>query len=510
MSFSVFDLPMGVMTDSYKASHFKMYPEAKKMVAYGEFRSPAQFNKSDQRFLFFGIRYLVDTWVARKWTMEDVEKAELFYKTHNAGFTDFAFPKDLFTKFVKENDGHFPIKIEALREGTVVHTHTPVYQMITKEPYSRLCTFLETLLTMLWYPTTVATLSRMIKDHVEEAFEKSVDEEAYFLLNSRLHDFGFRGCTGVEQAMIGGAAHLINFDGSDTMTACYYVQFGLNNGKPVGTSIPATEHSVMTAWKTEREAILNTMEEFGTGTYATVMDSYDYTRALEKIVPSVKEVKLKKGGFWVFRPDSGDPVEAILMALKAGEKVFGATKNKKGYKVINGAGCIQGDGINIDNVKQILDAVLKAGYSAQSVAFGMGGGLLQKLNRDTMSFATKLSYIHCATGEKRDVMKLPKSDSAKISLPGCLRVKRDQKTGLEYVYPKDADDDSYDEDDLLRPVYDHRPLENVWDDFETIRQRVATEWKKAPRQHNPISKELESKIESWTAAQRQLLAQDEV
>jgi len=29
----------------------------------------------------------------------------------------------------------------------------------------------------------------------------------------------------------------------------------------------------------------------------------------------------------------------------------------------------------------------------QSVAFGMGSGLLQKLNRDTLSFATKLSFI---------------------------------------------------------------------------------------------------------------------
>jgi nicotinic acid phosphoribosyltransferase len=122
----------------------------------------------------------------------------------------------------------------------------------------------------------------------------------------------------------------------------------------------------------------------------------------------------------VFRPDSGDPVEAVLMALKAAEKTFGTTLNGKGYKVIKGAGkyspsialpstklyfiiamiiillndiaCIQGDGINMQSVKTILDAVLKEGFSAQNVAFGMGGGLLQKVNRDTMSFATKLRY----------------------------------------------------------------------------------------------------------------------
>lgn len=113
-----------------------------------------------------------------------------------------------------------------------------------------------------------------------------MDDDTRWLLASRLHDFGFRGCTSVEQSTIGGAAHLINFDGSDTMSACYYVQFALNNGKPVGSSIPATEHSVMTSWKTEKEAILNVIEHYGTGLYATVLDSYDYSRALEKVLIS--------------------------------------------------------------------------------------------------------------------------------------------------------------------------------------------------------------------------------
>src|SRR6185437_506721 len=121
-------------------------------------------------------------------------------------------------------------------------------------------------------------------------------------------------------------------------------------------------------------------------------------------------------------------------------------------------------------VKRILEAALKEGYSAQNVAFGMGGGLLQKVNRDSMSFATKLSWIEYANGEKRDVMKLPKTDAGKTSLPGILRVKKDPNTGLEYVVSRAPEDNLYDKDDLLRPVYDHKPLENVWDDFDTIRK----------------------------------------
>jgi nicotinamide phosphoribosyltransferase len=98
--------------------------------------------------------------------------------------------------------------------------------------------------------------------------------------------------------------------------------------------------------------------------------------------------------------------------------VFGSTLNAKGYKVINGAGVIQGDGINITTLGAILDAVLAEGYSAQSVAFGMGGGLLQKVNRDTCSFATKLCHIVYADGRAEDVMKQPQTDAGKFSLPG--------------------------------------------------------------------------------------------
>jgi len=328
------------------------------------------------------------------------------------------------------------------------------------------------------------------------------------LLQSRLHDFGFRGCTCLEQSVIGGCAHLLNFDGSDTMSACYYIQFALNGGKPVGTSIPATEHSVMTSWKTEREAILNTIEHFGDGVYATVLDSYDYQRALNKIVPSVKEEKEKKKGFWVFRPDSGDPVESILLALRAGEKTFGVTMNKKGYKVINGAGCIQGDGINMPVVTKIVDAVLKEGFSTQNVAFGMGGGLLQKVNRDTMSFATKLSWIEYANGETRDVMKLPKTDAGKTSLPGILRVKRNPKTGLEEVIARSPSDTSYDQDDLLRPVFDHKPIANKWESFDELRKRVEDEWHKTPKQYDPIGQDLKDKIAAWISHQKKLFAED--
>eukprot|EP01102_Stenamoeba_stenopodia_P005581 TRINITY_DN16331_c0_g1_i1.p1 TRINITY_DN16331_c0_g1~~TRINITY_DN16331_c0_g1_i1.p1 ORF type:complete len:508 (+),score=108.24 TRINITY_DN16331_c0_g1_i1:87-1610(+) len=494
MAFNLSQIPMAILADSYKATHFIQYPEANKMVAYGEFRAPFAGQKEDYRLVFYGIRYIVENYINRKWTMEEVRNAEKFYSTHNAGYEHFPWPKDLFEKIVTEHNGYLPLKIEALPEGSVVHIHTPVYQITAEKEYSRLVTFLETILTQVWYPSTVATLSRRAKDAIAEGFKKSVDDDKQFLLDSRLQDFGFRGCTCVEQSILGGSAHLLNFTGSDTMSASYYVQFVLNGGRPVGNSVPATEHSVMTSWHSEAEAIRNMIDNFGTGIYSIVMDSYDYTNALDTVVPSVAEEKKKKGGLLVYRPDSGNPVEVVLQGLRAAEKTFGATVNSKGYKVLNGAAVLQGDGINIVTLGEILNAALEAQYSAQNLVFGMGGGLLQKVNRDTMSFATKLSFIEYKNGEKRDVMKYPKTDAGKISLPGELRVERGED-GLARVYPKVEGETAKNE---LKVVYDHGPVADAFpESFDDLRKRVTEEWERAPKAFDPISPPLKAKIAAW-------------
>ena len=169
-------------------------------------------------------------------------------------------------------------------------------QITAEAPFAHLCTFLETLLTQIWYPSCVATLSRRARDAVEDAFEASVDGGRRSpLLASRLHDFGFRGVTCVEQSVLGGCAHLLSFEGTDTMSAAYYAQYALNGGRPVAFSVPATEHSVMTAWPTEQDALRNMIDRFGGGVYSVVMDSYDYANALTSLLPSVAAQKVAAG-----------------------------------------------------------------------------------------------------------------------------------------------------------------------------------------------------------------------
>eukprot|EP01127_Copromyxa_protea_P005759 TRINITY_DN1561_c0_g1_i1.p1 TRINITY_DN1561_c0_g1~~TRINITY_DN1561_c0_g1_i1.p1 ORF type:complete len:484 (+),score=117.60 TRINITY_DN1561_c0_g1_i1:146-1597(+) len=469
------------------------------MVAYGEFRQ--SFDKfDDDRFVFWGSRYFVEQYLSHQWTQEDLDCAEKFYASHSPNPEhSFPWPKDLFTKMVKENNGYFPVKLQCLPEGTCANIHVPVYIITAEGEWSRLVTFLETLLTHIWYPCTVATLSRFARDVIEDAFEKSVAEEDKWKADSRLHDFGFRGCTCVEQSLIGGTAHLLNFVGSDTMSAAYYAQFHLNNGKAVASSIPATEHSVMTAWPTEADAIRHMINKYGGdgGVFGTVMDSYDYTYALDKIVPAMMKQKEAKGkSLWVLRPDSGDPTDAIIQALEAADKAAGHTvKEVNGvpFKVLNGINALQGDGIGLSEMKKISAAVIAHGYSACNVAYGMGSGLLQKVNRDTMSFATKLCYIEYADGTKRNVMKKPKTASGKSSLPGCLKVSR--VNGVPTVFPlKEGDEDP---DGMMQTVWNNGPVDVKWEDFDSLRARVKREWAALPKKNDPVSAELKEVIVQW-------------
>ncbi|KAJ1513789.1 hypothetical protein HMI54_014679 [Coelomomyces lativittatus] len=489
-------IPPFLLTDSYKLCHFELYPEAKEMCAYGEFRSGFENDVTDTRMIFFGLRYILETYICKPWTYIDLIQTENFLSQHYLG-QKYPFPKHLFEKMIKENQGYFPVRIEALKEGSIVYPHVPLFQITTKDEYAPLVTYLETLLCMVWYPSTVATLSRRCKTSIHSAFEKS--SENWAMLDSRLHDFGFRGCTSVEQSVLGGCAHLLNFTGTDTLSAAYHAQMMWNFGQPIGVSIPASEHSVMTSWPNETLAIRRVLEKFGTGVCACVMDSYDYTGALTKILPTLASFKTQQGGVLVVRPDSGDPVQTVLQALHALSKLFNYSINSKGFKVIYRAAVIQGDGIDNSTLVRILDAIQLEKYAAENVAFGMGGGLLQKVNRDTMSMAIKLNCIVFKDGSIRDVMKVPKGDSRKYSLPGKLRVVANENK-LPVVYSHD-DTEALSFPSLFSAVYDgldpalrHPEFES----FDVLRKNIETNWNNFPKTWNPISEVLSQKIKKLT------------
>lgn len=349
-------------------------------------------------------------------TAADVAEADNLLTAH---FGQDLLNREGWYKIVAKG-GKLPIRIRAVPEGTVVPTSNVLMTVENTDPsFPWLTNYLESLLVQAWYPTTVATKSRNMKKRISQALHETGTPN---LIDFKLHDFGFRGSTSPESAAIGGCAHLVNFKGTDTLPALklakdFYFE------EMAGFSIPAAEHSTITSWGKEREvdAFRNMLDQFPTGLVAVVSDSYDIFNACQKIWGTdLKERVLARDGVLVIRPDSGDPVNVIGKVLEILGERFGYERNAKGFKVLHPkVRVIQGDGIDEEMLGRILDSLTASGWSADNIAFGSGGGLLQKLDRDTHKFAFKCNEVE-VNGLRRPVYKSPVTDPGKFSKAGRL------------------------------------------------------------------------------------------
>ncbi|AIT09992.1 nicotinate phosphoribosyltransferase [Candidatus Francisella endociliophora] len=424
-----------LMTDSYKHSHPFQYPkDANYLHFYLESRGTANKDLGDYT-RFFGLQYYIKKYLSQPITQQMIDETEKVLTEHG-----LVFYREGFEKIVKGYNGFLPIRIRAVKEGSLVPLHNALMTIeSTDKELFWLPGILETLLLKVWYPTTVATISFNMKQVIKEYLLET--SENLDKLDFMLHDFGYRGVSSEESARIGGAAHLTNFLGTDTLAALkmcreYYSE------KIAGFSISASEHSTMTSWGVgsdcEKEAFENMIEQFGDRSvlYACVSDSWNFKKAIQTWISLKDKVKDKKANL-VIRPDSGDAIDNIIYALKELDKGYGSTINSKGYKVLDKVALIQGDGVSVSLVKEILTAMKNHGFSADNIAFGMGGALLQgnhesSINRDSFKFAIKCSAIK-RNDKLLGVKKEPITDLSKKSKQGRLDLIKDEKGNYKTI-----------------------------------------------------------------------------
>ncbi|OZG74182.1 nicotinate phosphoribosyltransferase [Hahella sp. CCB-MM4] len=449
--------------DSYKASHYLQYPPMTTQVSsYIEARG-GQFKDA----VFFGLQMFIKEYLTSPITMEDVDEAKVILQAHGVPFNEAGW-----RYIVEKHNGYLPIEIEAIPEGAVVPVKNALVQVINTDPNCAwLTSYVETaLLRAVWYPTTVATVSWNCRQIIQRYLDETADNSDS--LGFKLHDFGARGATTEEAAAVGGAAHLVNFLGTDTLSGVlaarrYY------GAEMAGFSIPAAEHSTITSWgrDNETEAYANMLDQFsGPGKLvAVVSDSYDLWNAIDNIWGEELKTKVEAtGGTLIVRPDSGDPVTIVTETIERLMRKFGFEVNDRGYRVLPGCiRVIQGDGISQQTIEAILEAMKQRKQSADNIAFGMGGELLQKINRDTMKFAMKASAAKVA-GLWRDVYKDPVTDQGKRSKKGRLAVVRGMAGEIKTIRREDLGQ----RENLLVPVFRNGELLKDYE-FEEIRQRAA-------------------------------------
>jgi nicotinamide phosphoribosyltransferase len=412
--------------DSYKVSMAWQYPAGTEYVySYIESRG-GKYDRTE----FLGVQAL-SKYLATPITQAQIDYADKIWTLHGEPFN-----REGWQYILDTHQGKLPIRIRAAKEGLIIPTKNVLCTIENTDPKCFwLTTWVETAaLRAIWYPTTVGTTSWHIKQEILNYLEKSGDPST---ISFKLHDFGARGVSSLDSAGIGGAAHLVNFMGTDTISGVLYVM-DTYGGDVAGFSIPAAEHSTITSWGRDNEidAYRNMVKQFGKpgAVLAVVSDSYDIYKACEMWGTELKDDVINSGATVVIRPDSGDPVVVVPKMLRILADKFGFTTNEKGYKVLNNVRVIWGDGINSVSLSSILRCVVDvAGWSADNIAFGMGGGLLQQCDRDTLKFAMKCSSVGVReryTTEQqestlmdsalvwRDVFKDPATDPGKASKKG--------------------------------------------------------------------------------------------
>ncbi len=419
-----------LMTDGYKTSHHRMYPEGTTLV-YSNFtpRSVKRMPENAKDIVVFGIQYvmkyihdLYEDNFFKKPKEEVINEAKTFLSNYLGSEYDCSH-------FEKLHDlGYLPINVKGLPEGTIISEKIPMLTIYNTHPdFFWLPNFLETLISsLIWKPVHSASLAYGYKKILTKHAENT-DKNNLGFVDFQGHDFSFRGMQHPESAISSGLGFLTSFKGTDTIptlqAAKYY--YGDDN---VAFSVPASEHAVMTAYgkENEIEGFKRLLKQYPTGILSLVSDSFDLWSVCTKFVSELKEEIMSRDGKLVIRPDSGNPADILcgkntyLSAANTGQNlkrdsnpncenitesewkgviellwdVFGGTINEQGYKVLDShIGAIYGDSITIERADEICKRLASKGFASTNVVLGVGSYSMGYATRDNQGGAVKATYV---------------------------------------------------------------------------------------------------------------------
>ncbi len=441
-----------LLKDGYKVGHIFQYPEGTTLV-YSNLTPRKSRDPEIKEIVFFGMQYFIKEYLIHQFEEGFFKRPKAEVMKEYARRLDNYLGKDSITyKHIGDLHelGYLPLEIKALPEGSLVPMRVPIFTIMnTKPEFFWLTNMLETLLSaIIWKPCTSATTAFVYLRTFTKYAKVTVGDDMSFI-SWQGHDFSFRGMSGIEDAVMSGAAHLLSFTGTDTIPAIDFLEeyYKADCEKElIGGSVPATEHSVM-CMGTQGDEI-KTFERlisdvYPTGIVSIVSDTWDFWKVITEFLPELKTKILARNGKVVIRPDSGDPVKIIIGdkdatpgtpefkgAIECMWETFGGIITEKGYKLLDGhIGLIYGDSINLERQVEILEGLKQKGFASYNVVLGIGSFTYEYVTRDTFGFAMKATYGE-VNGLGRDIFKDPKTDDGtKKSAKGLMQVYLDKETG---------------------------------------------------------------------------------
>ncbi len=399
-------------------------------------------DEKDFRFVFYGLEGAIHDILGRgPVTAESNTETDRMMQQAKPGNKPFLWAKKTWERIVNDNDGIFPVKIEAVEEGRPFFPGEPVVKIKAQDGYGDLANHLETKLLQIGRSIELATAGmywleynkQLIRD-VQGKDENLSEDQITRLAGLQAVNFGDRSSASEQDSVNLGMAFGLSHPVTATMSAVYRAWRESGESPAIWASMYSLAHRIVQSYENEDDAYkaLFGIAKNDVGSY--VSDCYDTRRALfEYLLPKAKEAQQTGGKIYV-RPDSGEPVHEILRVLNAavdeGDKALTAGEENRWYTEVDSRKygklkrmtnllVIEADGVNFNKIKEINDALLKAGFSPpHCVAYGIGGALVKLPSRDNISFAQKVGLV--GEGDNaRAVMKSPNDPAArgKRSIP---------------------------------------------------------------------------------------------
>ena len=482
-----------LLTDFYKISH-RIMSENGIEKTYSTFTPRGSRIEDIDEVVFFGlqgfikeylIEYFNDNFFNRNKEVVVAEYKRIIKYTLGDNCADTEHIEKL------HDLGYLPIRIRAVKEGTVIPVKVPPFtNENTNNDFHWLTNFLETLTSASnWKVITTTTIVKKYRDICEKWAEKTCDNKEH--IQWQCHNFSYRGMAGNEDAITAGAGHLLYFTGTDTIPSICYLEeyYNANVEKElVGASVLATEHSIQCQYQDDLKYYQRMINEIAPeGIISIVSDGYDYWNVIGSIIPQLKNDIMNRNGKLVARPDTGNPTNIICGDENSEEEIikkgsieslwdtFGGTINSKGYKVLDPhIGLIYGDSITPEIAEETFERLERKGFSSENVVFGIGSYSLGYYTRDTFNIAIKATDV-VINGEEKMIFKNPKTDEDKIkkSQKGRVIVLQNPETGeITYIDGLTIEQqESYKDIDLLEDVFiDGKLLRD--ESLSEIRNRV--------------------------------------
>lgn len=472
-----------LLCDFYKTSHRIQYPENTQII-YSTF-TPRSNKQAPYltRVVSFGFQAFITKYLIHYFNDNFFNRSKSDVVSEYSQFIAQTLQmKDTGEHIAQLHQlGYLPIRIKAIPEGHSVAIKVPVMTIENTHPdFFWLTNYLETLINVcLWQPITSASIAFAYRSTLTQFAQKTCDNNDHIPFQS--HDFSMRGMSSLESAEMSGAGHLTCFLGTDTIPAISFISSYYGSANLIGTSIPASEHSVMSAHGVdELETFRYLMQKFPENMLSIVADTTDFWYNISVNLPLLKDEIMARPSHArvVIRPDSGD-FFAILCgnstAYNEYERkglieclwdIFGGTLNTKGYKVLDPhIGAIYGDGMTYDKMLSVLEGLEKKGFASSNIVFGVGAQTYQRNTRDTLGFAVKSTSI-TINGIEKSIFKNPKTDDGlKKSQKGRVKV-----ISFEHYIDELTVTDDF-SNDLLEPIFENGKLLK-YSNFDQIRENI--------------------------------------